>query len=87
MLLVVCLFLLGCIVFSSIGSIINIRKQIEVNNFLSKHNTTEKSAGRNRCFQTLELAYLLFSRFEPLMSQSYIESIGHLLQMSAHGWD
>ena len=47
-LLVVSLFLLGCIVFSSIGSIINIRKQIEVNNFLSKHNTAEKSAGRNR---------------------------------------
>ena len=41
-LLVVALFLLGCVVPSSLGSAVDIRRQNEENNDLSKHSTAEK---------------------------------------------
>ena len=41
-LLVVSLFLLGCVVPSSVGSTVDIRRQSEENNDLSKHSTTKK---------------------------------------------
>ena len=41
-LLVVSLFLLGCVVPSAVGSTIDIRRQSEDNKGLSKHNTTRK---------------------------------------------
>ena len=41
-LLVVSLFLLGCVVPSSMGSARDIRRQSEENNDLSKHSTAKK---------------------------------------------
>ena len=49
-LLVVSLFLLGCVVPSAVGSTVDIRRQSEDNKGLSKHNTTrkEKRGGGDR---------------------------------------
>ena len=44
-LLVVSLFLLGCVVLSSVGSAVDIRRQSEGNNDLSKHSTAKKTGG------------------------------------------
>ena len=44
-LLVVSLFLLGCVVPSAVGSTVDIRRQSEDNKGLSKHNTTRKEKG------------------------------------------
>ena len=44
-LLVVSLFLLGCVVPSSVGSTVDIRRQSEENNELSKHSTAKKKGG------------------------------------------
>ena len=45
-LLVVSLFLLGCVVPTSVGSTAEIRRQSEDNKDLSKHNTAKR--GKNR---------------------------------------
>ena len=45
-LLVVSLFLLGCVVPSSVGSTVDIRRQNEDNKDLSKHNTAKRKKNR-----------------------------------------
>ena len=44
-LLVVSLFLLGCVVPSSVGSTVDIRRKSEEHNDLSKHSTAKKGGG------------------------------------------
>ena len=44
-LLVVSMFLLGCVVPSSMGSAVEIRSPCEENNDLSKHGTAKKGGG------------------------------------------
>ena len=47
-LLVVCLFLLDCVVPSSVGSTVDIKKQSEENNDLPKHSTAKKKKKKKK---------------------------------------
>ena len=47
-LLVLSLFLLGYVVPSSVGSTVDIKRQKEKNNDLSKHSTAQRKKGGNR---------------------------------------
>ena len=47
-LLVVSLFILGCVVPSFMGSTVDIRRQSEETHDLSKHITAEKKKGKNQ---------------------------------------
>ena len=65
-LLVVSLFLLGCVVPSAVGSIVDITRQREDNKGLSKHNTTrkKKKGGRNRASWNPPVSAYRTSRWE-----------------------